>query len=229
MAKLDFFQIRYKTKTKRSLRAPDMRSGRRISSLALDPPGDVAEHCAMTRTEILTPRLRLRRARVDDLEAMHAVLSHPLATRYWSTPPHEHIEQTREWLASMIEAPGRRSFDYIVEHEGRCIGKCGMYEVPEIGFILHPDHWGRGLAAEALQAVIGKAFECLPLYAVIADVDPRNQASLALLKKMGFRETSRAARTWLIAGEYCDSIYLALPRSAVDENGRGPSGATPSV
>lgn len=160
---------------------------------------------------------------------MHAVLSHPLATRYWSTPPHEHLEQTREWLASMIEAPGRSSFDFIVEHEGRCIGKCGMYEVPEIGFILHPDHWGRGLAAEALQAVIASAFECLPLETIVADVDPRNAASLGLLKKMGFRETGRAERTWHISGQWHDSIYLALGRSDVDESGPAPSGAAPSV
>ena len=38
--------------------------------------------------EIHTPRLTLRSARPDDLEAMHAVLSDPRATRWWSTPPH---------------------------------------------------------------------------------------------------------------------------------------------
>jgi RimJ/RimL family protein N-acetyltransferase len=181
------------------------------------------------RKEILTPRLRLRAARVEDLQAMHAVLSHPLATRYWSTPPYEHIDQTREWLTSMIEAPGRSSFDFIVEHEGRCIGKCGMYEVPEIGFILHPDYWGRGLAGEALQAVVQRAFETLPIESIHADVDPGNVASLALLKKFGFRETGRAERTWFISAQWHDSIYLRLDRSGVDESGAAPSGATPSV
>ena len=178
--------------------------------------------------EILTPRLRLRKARIEDLEAMHAVLSHPLATRYWSTPPHEDLEQTREWLTSMIEAPETSSFDFIVEHGGRCIGKCGMYEMPEIGFILHPDYWGRGLAAEALKAVIKSAFESLALDEIVSDVDPRNVASLALLKKHGFRETGRAERTWYISGQWHDSIYLALPRSHVDESGAAPSGAKPS-
>jgi RimJ/RimL family protein N-acetyltransferase len=180
------------------------------------------------RTEIATPRLRLRKARIEDLEAMHAVLSDPRATRYWSTPPHGDMEETQAWLNSMIEAPERSSFDFIVEHEGRCIGKCGMYEVPEIGFILHPDYWGQGLAAEALQAVIESAFESLPLDKIVADVDPRNAASLALLKKLGFHETGRGERTWHIAGEWCDSIYLALARSAVDERGPAPSGASPS-
>jgi len=39
--------------------------------------------------EIRTPRLILRSARPDDLDAMHAVLSDSRATRWWSTPPHE--------------------------------------------------------------------------------------------------------------------------------------------
>jgi RimJ/RimL family protein N-acetyltransferase len=179
--------------------------------------------------EIVTPRLRLRKARIEDLEAMHAVLSHPLATLYWSTPPHEQIDQTREWLTDMIEASDRESFDFIVEHEGRCIGKCGMYRIPEIGFILHPDHWGQGLAAEALQAVIASAFDSLPLHEIVADVDPSNSASLGLLKKLGFLETRRAERTWYISGQWHDSIYLALRRSDVDESARASSGATPSV
>ena len=41
-----------------------------------------------------------------------------------------------------------------------------------------------------------------------ADVDPRNAASLALLRRHGFVETGRAAATWQIGDEWCDSIYL---------------------
>ena len=45
---------------------------------------------------------------------------------------------------------------------------------------------------------------------VFADVDPRNAASLALLTRHGFIETGRAAGTWQVGDELCDSIYLAL-------------------
>ena len=59
-------------------------------------------------TEIRTARLRLRRARPDDLEALHAILSDPAAMRYWSSLPHESLDQTRDWLGNMISA-GRRT------------------------------------------------------------------------------------------------------------------------
>ena len=167
-------------------------------------------------SDILTPRLHLRRARASDLNALHSVLSDARAMRYWSRPPHTDLEQTRTWLDSMIQAPPQTSCDYVVEHAGRVIGKAGCWRVPEIGYILHPDAWGQGLAQEALNAVIPKVFASFPIDAITADVDPRNDASVKLLGRLGFIETHRAARTWLVGEEWCDSVYFALGRPGLD-------------
>ena len=51
---------------------------------------------------------------------------------------------------------------------------------------------------------------------ILADIDPRNDASLRLLKRLGFRRTGFAQRTIEVAGVWCDSIYLQLPH---DERG----------
>ena len=160
--------------------------------------------------ELETPRTRLRPARGGDLDAIHAILSDRLATAYWSTPPHSGIEESRDWLAAMIAIPPGEGEDFVVEHDGRVIGKAGLYRFPEIGYIFHPDYWGRGLAREALAAILHRAFAVHRLDRVTADVDPRNLASLKLLAGLGFVETGRAARTWHVAGCWCDSIYLAL-------------------
>jgi [ribosomal protein S5]-alanine N-acetyltransferase len=165
--------------------------------------------------EILTPRLRLRPARSADLDAIHAVLSEPRAMRYWSSLPHVDLDQTRTWLDSMIQAPPDSSCDFVIEHQGQVIGKAGCWRVPEIGYILHPDHWGQGLAREALSAVIPEVFERFPIDAITADVDPRNAASLKLLDRLGFVETHSAVRTWLVGEEWCDSVYLALVRPSL--------------
>ncbi|WP_114950977.1 GNAT family N-acetyltransferase [Sphingosinicella terrae] len=164
--------------------------------------------------EIETPRLRLRRARAGDLDDIHAVLSDREAMRFWSTLPHESIEETRLWLSEMLCAPASASDDYVVEAAGRVIGKAGCWRLPEIGFILHSSQWRRGYAREALQALVPRIFARSDIPAITADVDPRNQASLGLLRGLGFVETGRAARTWNIGGIWCDSIYLALARAA---------------
>lgn len=160
--------------------------------------------------ELLTPRLRLRPASMDDLRAMHAIMREPRAMRYWSTPPHDSVEQTREWLQSMIDIPVGGGEDFVVEHERRVIGKAGLYRFPEIGFIFHPDVWGRGFAREALDAVIQRGLAVQGLPVIEADVDPRNTASLRLLTGLGFVEIRRAERTWQVGDEWCDSVYLAL-------------------
>jgi [ribosomal protein S5]-alanine N-acetyltransferase len=164
-------------------------------------------------TEIRTERLRLRPATMDDLASFHAVLCDPRAMAFWSTPPHETLEQTREWLESMVAIPPGEGEDFVVEHHARVIGKAGLYRFPEIGFIFHPSAWGRGLASEALRPVLGRAFDAHQLEAVEADVDPRNQASLRLLARLGFRETGRRERSWLVGEQWCDSVDLRLTRA----------------
>lgn len=165
----------------------------------------------MTRiADIRTERLRLRKARPDDLAAFHSILSDDVAMTYWSSMPHTDLEQSRIWLQGMIDIPPDEGEDFVVEHEGRVVGKAGLYRFPEIGFIFHPDCWGRGFAAEALTPILQRAFERHGLDSVEADVDPRNRRSLGLLQKLGFREIGRRARTWLIGGNWCDSVDLRL-------------------
>ena len=141
---------------------------------------------------------------------MHGVLSSPTAMAYWSSTPHETLDQTRDWLASMIAIQPSEAEDLIMELDGRLIGKAGLWRFPEIGFILHPDYWGRGFAGEALALVLQRAFDVHGLPKVAADVDPRNVSSLKLLSRLGFHETGRKERTWFVGGQWCDSIYLAL-------------------
>jgi RimJ/RimL family protein N-acetyltransferase len=167
----------------------------------------------MTREILRTERLILRPARWEDLPAMHQVLSDPVAMRYWAFAAHTTMDETELWLRSMIEAPADQSHDFVVEHEGELIGKTGCWRLPEIGFILRRDHWGQGFAQEAMNAVIPSVFARFPeLPRLMADVDPRNQASLRLLKRLGFKTVSRAKRTWFVNDEWCDSVYLALDR-----------------
>ena len=141
---------------------------------------------------------------------MHGVLSNPAAMAYWSSVPHKTLDQTHDWLASMIAIQPSEGEDFIIELGGKLIGKAGLWRFPEIGFILHPDHWGRGFAEEALTLVLRRAFDVHGLSRVEADVDPRNVSSLKLLDRLGFHETGRKERTWLVGDQWCDSIYLTL-------------------
>jgi RimJ/RimL family protein N-acetyltransferase len=164
---------------------------------------------------IHTRRLVLRRVRPEyDFAGMHAVLSDPAAMAYWATPPHDSADQTRDWLAAMAATQPREGDDFIIEYQGRAVGKAGFFRFPDIGYIIDPALWGQGLVAEALVPVIDRAFTLHRLQQIIADVDPRNAGSMRLLEKLGFAESHRAQATLPIGREWCDSVYFALSRES---------------
>lgn len=159
--------------------------------------------------EIRTDRLLLRRARLDDAPAMHAIMCDPEAMRYWSTTPHTHLGETERWIASMVAMEPAVGDDFIVTLDGRLIGKLGAWKLPEIGFLIDRAEWGRGFASEALSAFIARR-RALGSTELTADVDPRNTDSLRLLERHGFVETGRAAGVWQVGDALCDSVYLRL-------------------
>jgi len=134
----------------------------------------------------------------------------PAAMRFWSTLPHGSLAETEAFVATMIASPPEGSDDdFIVEADGQVIGKVGAWRLPDFGYLLDPAMWGRGYGSEAVAAFIAHRRRC-GSRELTADTDPRNGASIRLLRKLGFVETGRAERTWLIGGEWFDSVYWRL-------------------
>jgi RimJ/RimL family protein N-acetyltransferase len=179
-------------------------TGKREPVMPSDPSGSIK-----------TKRLLLRRARWGDLDDIHAVMSSPAAMRYWSRLPHDNVDVTRAWFpGALLSADDPNMDERVIELNGRVIGYMGIWKMPEFGFIFHPDAWGVGYATEAAQAIIPELFRAHAIDRITADVDPRNVASIRLLQKLGFVESGRAERTFLLGEEWCDSVYLDLHKAA---------------
>lgn len=86
----------------------------------------------------------------------------------------------------------------------------------EIGWSLHPDFVGRGFAAEAASAVLALAFGTLRLHRVVAGLDPRNDRSIALCKRLGMREEAYFVRDLWFKGAWGDSGEYAILRDEWD-------------
>jgi RimJ/RimL family protein N-acetyltransferase len=163
---------------------------------------------------IRTERLLLRRVRPSDLADLHQVMRDPRAMAYWSTPPHPDMATTEAWLARKLAEDMATSVEFVIEYQGRAIGTAGGGTLPEVGYILHPDHWDKGLAFEAMTAVIAHAFANHSVDHLLADVDPRNAASIKLLKRLGFVMSGHEDNTFCIAGVWVHSDYYRLDRPA---------------
>ena len=164
--------------------------------------------------EIQTARLTLRGPLPGDLDAMHRVYSDPRAMRFWATDPHPDRATTQALLTRRMMRWAEVPANFQIALDGRYVGNVGNYAGNEIGFMLSPYLWGQGLLTEALAAALPAIFDRTRHEVLTADVDPRNAASIALLRKFGFAETHRAERTFFIGGAWADSVYFALPRSA---------------
>lgn len=102
------------------------------------------------------------------------------------------------------------------------IGKAGIWNGEEIGFIINKSYWRKGYAFEALSAIIQQYWSTrkpengTDNLKIKADVDPRNEACLNLLKKLGFQVVGHAEKTFKTHLGWCDSVYLEVkcPRQA---------------
>jgi RimJ/RimL family protein N-acetyltransferase len=80
----------------------------------------------------------------------------------------------------------------------------------EIGYVFHPDARGHGYATEACAALLELAFDGLGLHRVIARVDARNDASCAVLRRLGMRQEAYLVQNEWFKGEWTDEIDFAI-------------------
>lgn len=171
-------------------------------------------------------RVTLRRLTEDDLGALLEVFGDPRVARFIGIPRMEDEEGARELLRD-IEGHARRrtllQWGIARTADDRVLGTCTLAHLDrsnrraEIGFVLGFAHWGQGLAGEAVALLLDHAFGTLGLHRIEADVDPRNEPSLRLLEKLGFRREGylrerhyHEIHEGRLEGEWQDSVVLGL-------------------
>lgn len=80
----------------------------------------------------------------------------------------------------------------------------------EIGFTLAKPHQRKGYGLEAIKSVLGYLFKQMKKHRIIASVDPRNAASIALLESVGMRREGHFRKSILINGNWEDDVIYAI-------------------
>jgi RimJ/RimL family protein N-acetyltransferase len=140
-----------------------------------------------------TPRLRLRRPREGDAEAIFTRYANDAdVTRLVGWPRHTSIEATRAFLQFDADAWTEwPAASYLIESRdsARLVGSTGfLFETPYramTGYVIARDAWGRGYATEALQAVVDAA-PALGVLRLFAYCHRDHRASARVLEKCGF-------------------------------------------
>lgn len=83
----------------------------------------------------------------------------------------------------------------------------------EVGYDLARTHWGKGIASEALRAIIQFGFERMSLHRIYASTIADNHRSVRLLERLGFqREGTKRQHSWEEDGAFHDSAMYGLLR-----------------
>ena len=152
---------------------------------------------------LVTERLVLRLMTLGDVDDVFAYSALEEVCRYQLHEPRTRDEVAEQIANHTAATTLAKDGDYLqlalelpatTDVPGRVIGdsyfSLGSVENSRgvIGWTMHPDFMGHGYATEAASAVLDTAFRTLRLHRVMAELDPRNTASIALCKRLRMRE-----------------------------------------
>ena len=155
-------------------------------------------------TTVKTERLTLRPWTPDDLDPLAAIFAEPA---FWHYPFGRGL--TRDETGAFLDREIRRwdvrgygLWAAELTEDARLVGYIGLASAAwlpqvmpavEVGWRLHPDVWGRGLATEGGRASLRHGFDSVGLDRIIAICMPENVASSRVMIKLGM---SRYLTTW---------------------------------
>jgi len=151
----------------------------------------------MPGADLVTPRLRLRRWRPDDLEPFAALNADPEVMEHFPSMlsreetaaavsrVEKHFED-RGYGFWAVEAPGQAPFIGFI---GLLVPAFEASFTPcvEIGWRLARSWWGKGLATEGARAALAYGFERLGLDEIVSFTVPSNVRSRRVMEKLGMR------------------------------------------
>jgi len=175
-----------------------------------------------------THRLRIRPMKFTDAKAIFEFKSNEAVTKHYGQEP-KSLEETRTWVRHRLAGPRRRGsifWVFTLKRDDTAIGSFCFwnfdpsFRTAEIGYELHPAHWGKGLMAEAIPPILDYGFSRLGLHRVgharwRTTSRPRDScsASVSSTKETCVSASSSGAATWINCTTVCSKkTNRTLPR-----------------
>ena len=170
---------------------------------------------------IESERLSVRLVVESDLPALLEVNASDEVTALLPYATWTSMADAQAWLGRMrsIEATGLAlQFVVALKSTDRAIGTCLLFRLEEasaraeLGYVLGRAFWGKGFMREALEALIGHAFDHMGVRRLEAEIDPRNVSSARLIRRLGFTQEGLLRQRWVTKGDAKDVEIYGLLR-----------------
>lgn len=170
-----------------------------------------------------TERLVLRVRTVADAVDIFDYASRPEVSYPAGFPPVQTLEDEVYYLEHILPERNQKEnlpagYGIVVKGTDKIVGSVDFPhrhedDVLEIGYILHPDYWGRGYVSEAARALIDLAFKELNLHKIELSCFGYNLQSQRVAEKLGFTLEARIRDRKDARGNRCDDLRYGLLRS----------------
>jgi ribosomal-protein-alanine N-acetyltransferase len=168
---------------------------------------------------LTTDRLILRQVTREDVNEIFFLRSDEEVMRYIERPRAKTPEEAYSFI-ELINSNAANNSDIAwgicLKDDLRLIGYLGFWRIKpenhrgETGYALHPQWQGKGIASEALMAVIDYGFKTMKLHSIEANVNPDNLASIKLLEHTGFTREAYFKEDFYWNGQFLDSAIYSL-------------------
>lgn len=176
-----------------------------------------------------TERLILRQYTDNDAEALFSFRSNPQAMHFVPRPLHQSTEDALKMIAQITDnIVANTAIGWAVElkESGKVIGSVSFHRIEkehhrgELGYMIHPDYWGKGLVPEAAAAAVHYGFKGLHFHSIEAIIDPDNVASARVLEKLNFVKEAHFKENFFQNGRFTDTAIYSLLKSAYLKAGK---------
>lgn len=171
--------------------------------------------------DLRTPRLLLRRLRMEDADDIFAYASDAHVTPYLIWETHRSMDDTRDFLERTLQSYRDGGLPvWGIEHmaDRKIIGTCGFAELAlghgrgEVGYVIGRQYWRQGLMTEALHAMLNYCFGTLQLNRIEARCDVENTGSWRVMEKAGMKLEGVLRQNIILHGRPRDARMYAILR-----------------
>lgn len=169
--------------------------------------------------EIKTERLLLRKLAHTDAHEILKLRSDDLVMRYIDKEKTATIEDAEAFIKRITQSlnnnDGITWAIALADEPLTLIGTIGYWRLikehyrAELGYMLDPVYWNKGMMKEALLKIIDIGFNTLKLHSIEAHINPGNEASAGILTSTGFVKEAHFKENFFFNGVFRDTIIYS--------------------
>ncbi|WP_297443717.1 8-oxo-dGTP diphosphatase MutT [Acidocella sp.] len=173
-----------------------------------------------------TSRLTLRAFMAEDAPHFHRLINDwEICRRLPDAPFPYPAELVEGWIAASLadrDAHRAEQFAVVESQTGTLVGAVGLklakgQKAAELGYWLGRAFWGQGYALEAVRRVVEWAFAALPIAHLTATTAADNEASQAVLARLGFAADGKGSKVFMCRpGHKLPVKHFKRPREGLE-------------